>query len=186
MLKSIGFGALVRLFSSWRRSDRVYLGWCVWDSVWGSLGCKLRHNQSRLTRASVLLAPLLALAFKSTSLSSGIHVWVQAVQYDLFSSGVFLPYFSMLILLLPLLGLGSKSTFLSAGFCVHRPRQYDTIYWKLNLYSGFFLFFRLFVRTDGLKCWWCLAVSRGCWLNGQHHIPSVSWMFHLSSNFHIY
>ena len=142
MLKSIGFGALVRLFSSWRRSDRVYLGWCVWDSVWGSLGCKLRHNQSRLTRASVLLACLLALASKSSSLRAGIHVWVHTVQYHLFSSGVFLPYFSMLIFLLPHLGLGSKSTSLSPGFCVHRPRQYDKICWKLNLISGFFVFFQ--------------------------------------------
>ena len=74
-------------------------------------------RQSRLTRASVLLARLLALASKSTSLSAGIHVWVEAGQYNLFSSGVFLPYFSMLILLLPLLGLGSKSTSLSPGFC---------------------------------------------------------------------
>ena len=187
MLKSIGFGALVRLFSSWRRSDRVYLGWCVWDSVWGSLGCKLRHNQSRLTRALVLLARLLSLASKSTSLSSLIHVWIQSVQYDLFSSGVFLPYFSILILLLPLLGLGSKSTALSPGFCVHRPRQYDTICWRLNLISGFFVFFRLFVWTDEInKCWWCLSGGRGCWLNGWHHILSVSWIFHLSSNFHIY
>ena len=140
MLKSIGFGALVKLFSSSRRSDRVYLGWCVWDSVWGSLGCKLRDNQSRLTRALVLLARVLALASKSTFLCARIHVWFQAVQYDLFSSGVFLPYFSMLILLLPLLGLGSKSTSLSPGFCVRRPRQYDTICWKLNLISGFFVF----------------------------------------------
>ena len=166
MLKSIGFGALVRLFSSWRRSDWVYLGWCVWDSVWGSLGCKLRENESRVTRGSVLLARLLALASKSTSLSSGIRVWIQGVEYDLFSSGVFVPYFSMLILLLPLLGLGSKSAFLSPGF---------------------FVFFRLFVWVDGInKCWWCLAGGRGCWLNGRHHIPSVSWIFHLSSNFHIY
>ena len=117
MLKSIGFGALVRLFSSSRRSDRVYLGWCVWDSVWGSWGCKLQDNQWRLTRASVLMARVLALASKSTSLSAGIHVWVQGVQYNLFSSGVFLPYLSMLILLLPLLGLGSKSTSFSPGFC---------------------------------------------------------------------
>ena len=93
----------------------------------GSLGGKLRENQSRLTRASVLLARLLALASKSTSLSSGFHVRVQGVQYDLFSFGVFLSYFSMLILLLPLLGLGSKSTSLGPGFCVHRPRQYVRI-----------------------------------------------------------
>ena len=186
MLKSIGFGALVRLFSSWRRSDRVYLGWFVWDSVWGSLGCKLRDNQSRLTRASVLLARLLALASKSTSLSSGIHVWVQGLQYDLFFSVVLLPYFSMLILLLPLLGLGSKSTSLSPGFCVHTPRQYDMISSKLNLISGFFLFFKLFFWADGINKCWCLAGGRGCWLEGRHHIPSASWIFHLSSIFHIY
>ena len=151
MLKSIAFGALARLFSSWRRSDRVDFGWCVWDSVWGSLGCNLRDNQSRLTRASVLLARLLALASKSSSLRAGIHVWVHAVQYHLFSSGVFLPYFSMFIFLVPLLQLGAKSTFLSPGFCVHMPRQYVTICWKLNLISGFFVFFRLFVWTDGIN-----------------------------------
>ena len=187
MLKSIAFGALGRLFSSWRRSDRVYLGWCRWDSVWGSLGCKLRDNQWRLTRASVLLARLLALASKSTSLSAGNHVWLQAVQHEKFSSGVFLPYFSMLILLLHLLGLGSKSTSLSPGFCVHRPRQYDTICWELNLISGFFAFFWLIVWVDGInKCGWCLAGGRGCWLQGPHQIPSVSWIFHLSLHFHIY
>ena len=61
-------------------------------------------------------------------------------RYDLFSSAVFLPYFSMFILSLPLLRLGSKSTSLSPGFCVCRPRQYDTICWKSNLISGFFVF----------------------------------------------
>ena len=65
---------------------------------------------------------------------------VQVVRYDLFSSAVFLRYFIMLILSLPLLGLGSKSTSLSPRFCVCRPRQYDTICWKLNLISGFFVF----------------------------------------------
>ena len=33
MLKSIGFGDKVRLFSSLRQSDRVYLSWFVWDLV---------------------------------------------------------------------------------------------------------------------------------------------------------
>ena len=33
ILKSIGFVHFLRLFSSSRRSDRVYLGWFVWDSV---------------------------------------------------------------------------------------------------------------------------------------------------------
>ena len=187
MLKSIGFGGLVRLLSSLRRSDRVYLGWCVWDSVGGSLGCKLRDKQLRLTRASVLLDPLLTLASKSTSLRDGIPVWVQAVPNDLFSSGAFLPYFSMLILSLPLLGLGSKSTFLSPGFCVRRPKQYDTICWELNLISGFFAFFWLVVWVDGInKCGWCLAGGRGCWLKGLHQIPSVSWIFHHSLHFDIY
>ena len=67
------------------------------------------------------------------------------------SSGVFLPYFSMLTLSLPLLGLGFKSTSLSPGFCVRRPRQYDTICWELNLISGFFTFFWLIVWADGIR-----------------------------------
>ena len=118
---------------------------------------------------------------------SGTHMWVQALRYDLFSSAVFLPYFSMLILSLTLLGLGYKSTSLSPGFCVHRPRQYDTICWELNHISGFFGFFWLIVWADGInKCGWCLAGGRGCWLKGLHQIPSVSWIFHFSLHFHIY
>ena len=175
MLKSIGFGALVRLFSSSRRSDRVYLGWCVWDSVWGSWGCKLPDNQWRLTRASVLMARVLALASKSTSLSAGIHVWVQGVQYNLFSSGVFLPYLSMLILLLPLLGLGSKSTSFSPGFCdIGQGSTIRFVGSWISFLRSFF-FFRLFLWADGInKCWCCLSGGRRCWLKGQHHIPSVS------------
>ena len=54
---------------------------------------------------------------------------------------VFLHCFSMLILSLTYLGLGSKSTSLSPGLCVRRPRQYDTICCKLDLISGFFVFY---------------------------------------------
>ena len=97
--------------------------------IWlgGSVGCKLPDDEQRLTRASVLLAAVSVLRSNSTSLSAGIHMWVQAVQYDLFSSVVFLLYFSILILSLPLSWLRSKSTSLSSGFCIHRPRQYNTI-----------------------------------------------------------
>ena len=101
-------------------------------------------------------------------------MWVQAVRY-LFSSAVFLPYFSMLILSLRLLGLGSKSTSLSLGLCICRPRQYDTICWELNLISGFFFFFWLIVWADAInKCGSCLARGRGCWRKGLHQIPSVN------------
>ena len=110
---------------------------------------------------------------------AGIHMWVQAVWYDLFSSGVFLPYFSMMILSQSLLGLGSTSTSLSPGICVCRPRQYDRICWELNLISGFFPFFCWIIWADGIdKCGWCLAGGRECWLYGPHQIPSVSWIFH--------
>ena len=105
MVKTIGFGDLVRLFSSSRRSDRVYLGWFVWDSVWRLFRMQASRWSVKLSRALVLLAPLLALGSKSTSLSAGIHMWAQAARYDLFSSAVFLPYFSMLILSLPVLEL---------------------------------------------------------------------------------
>ena len=157
----------------------------IWFGV--SLGCKLGDDQQRLTRALVLLAPLLALGSKSTSLSPGIHLWVQTVRYDLFSFAVFLPYFSMLIFSLFLLRLGSRSSSLSPGFCVRRPRQYDTICWESNPISWFFAFFWVIVCKDGInKSGWCLARGRGCWLKDPHQIPSVSWIVHHSLHVHIY
>ena len=105
-----------------------------------------------------------------------IYMWVQAVRYDLFSSVVFLPCFSMFIFSLPLLGLGSKSTSLSPGFCVCRPRQYDAICWELNLISAFFAFFWLIVWADGINtCGWF-----------PNQIPSVRWISHHSLHFYIY
>ena len=80
-------------------------------------------------------------------------MWVQAVRYDLFSSAVFLPYFSMLILSPPLLGLGSKSTSLRPGVCLCGPKQYDTIWLELNLISGLFAFFWLIVWEDAINLW---------------------------------
>ena len=117
--------------------------------IWlgGSLWCKLQDDQWRLTRASVLLAPVLVLDWKTTSLSYGIHMWVKAVRHDLFSSVIFLLYFSILILWLPLLGVSSKSTCLSSGFCLRSPRHYNTISLKLNL---IFLFFWVFL----VNCLW--------------------------------
>ena len=74
MLKSIGFGDLKRLFSSSRRSvGSTFVDLCE-ILFGGSLGSKLQDDQQRFTRTSVLLAPLLALGFKSTSLSAGIHM----------------------------------------------------------------------------------------------------------------
>ena len=101
MLKSIGFGDLVRLFSSSRHSDRVYLGRFVWDLVRGLI--KMQASRRVVDSLGVrFYCFLLALSLKSTSLSARIHMWVQVVQYDWFSSGVFLPHFS-----LPPIALGS-------------------------------------------------------------------------------
>ena len=133
------------------------------------------------------MAPLLGVDSKSTSLSAGIHMWVQTVWYHLFSFVVFLHYFSILTLSLPYLGLGSKSTSLSPGFCVHIRRQFNTICWELNLISAFFVFLWLSVWANEInKCGWCLAGGRGCWLEGPHQIPSVSWIFFHSLHFPIY
>ena len=87
--------------SSLSSGFQVYLCKC-WDpyvsqglvdlcEIWlgGCLRWKLRDDQYRLTRALVLLVPLLALGFKSTSLSAGIHMWVQAVWHNLLSFGCF-------------------------------------------------------------------------------------------------
>ena len=63
MLKSIGFGNLVRLFSSLRQSDRVYLSWFVWYSV-RRLFKMQPLKRSVKTRYGFGLAPLLALGSK--------------------------------------------------------------------------------------------------------------------------
>ena len=65
----------------------------------------------------------------------------------------------ILIIFLP----RTKSTSLSTGFCVCRPRQYDTICWKLDLFSGFFVSYWKIVWADGVNgCGWCLAGRREC------------------------
>ena len=141
--------------------------------IWwgGSLRAKLWDKQEKLTRALVLLVPLIVLDSKSTSLGAGIQMWVQAVYDTTFSSGVFFPYFSLLILSLPLLGLGSKSIFLSAGFCVHMPRQYNTICWELNLISRLFAFFWLIVFVDDInKCCWFLAGDADSWSSTRSQV----------------
>ena len=75
MLKSIEFGDLVRFFQvpdDLIGSTLVHLSEIRFG---GTLGCKLRDDQLRLTTALVLFAPLLALGSKSTSLSAsaGVH-----------------------------------------------------------------------------------------------------------------
>ena len=153
----------------------------------GSLGCKLRDDQERLTRVSVKLAPLLAPGSKFTSLNAGIHMWVQAVWYGLFSSSVFLPYFSMLILSLLLFGLVSKSTSLSLGSVYVDQGSMIQFVGELNLISGFFALLWLIIWADGInKCAWCIAGGRRCWVKGPHQLPSVSWIYHHSLHFHIY
>ena len=68
----------------------------------------------------------------------------------------------MLILLLPITGLGSKSTSYFPGFCVPIRRQWDTVFWELNLISLFFAFLWLIVWVDGInKCGSCLDEGRG-------------------------
>ena len=73
----------------------------------GSLKWKLCNDHWRLTNASVLLSSSVSTGSRSTSLSTGIHIWIQAAQHNFFSSGIFLPYFNLLILSLPLLALDS-------------------------------------------------------------------------------
>ena len=41
----------------------------------------------------------------------------------------------------------------------------------------------MIVWVDGIKCDWCLAGGRGCWLKRLHQNPSVSWPSHHSSTF---
>ena len=111
----------------------------------------------------------LTIGFQVYSLSAVIHIWVQALQNNLIFSGVFLPFFSMLIFSRFFLAVGSKCTSLCPGFCVNRSRQYDANSWGLNLSFGFFVFFWLLVWGNEInKCGWCLAGGRGCWQKGLH------------------
>ena len=94
----------------------VWLGVC--------LKRKLRENQQRLS--SSLRTEFQVYLFYG---QPGVKCWYRL--YDLFSSWVLLPFFSMLIFSLPPLELDVKCTFLNSGFCVCRPRQFDTICWEL-------------------------------------------------------
>ena len=99
----------------------------------------------------------------------------------------FLLRLSLLILSLPLLGLSSRSTSLSPGFCVCRSRQYNTICWEIDLFSGFFVSSWMIVWVDGVNgCCRCLAGGRGCWLKGRNQVPSVIWIQDYSLHFHIH
>ena len=112
MLKSTGFGDLVRHFSSSRQSNRVYLGWFVWYLV-GRLFKLQALRQSRKARASVLLALLLALGCMCTSNCGDPYVSPGCTIF-FFSSGVFLPYFSMFMFI----SLFLVTVCLRAGFQV--------------------------------------------------------------------
>ena len=145
MQKSIEYGDLFRPFSSLRRSDRVSFGCFVWDLVGRIFKMQALKQSVKVYYGS---SPI------GSSLSTGFQVYLCKCWDPYVSPGctirlaffwVFLPCFCILILSLPLLGLGSKSTSLSPGFCVRRPRQYDTICWKFDLISGFFVFSWLIV-----------------------------------------
>ena len=75
MLKSIGFGNLVRLFSSLRQSDRVYLSWFVWYSV-RRLFKMQPLKRSVKTRYGFGLAALLALGSIQVYISNCWHPYV--------------------------------------------------------------------------------------------------------------
>ena len=115
----------------------------------------------------------------------GSCLWVQPVQYELFSVVFFLNYCSLSILLLPLLWLGSESICLSPGFCVCSPRKYDLLgVWS---FWDFFVPLSLIVWADEVNvCGCCLAGDMECWIKGPQQIPSVSLLFYCSFHFYIY
>ena len=96
---------------------------------WNVISIKLLCNFIEITLwHGCSLVNLLHIFRTSFSKNSSEEV-VQDVRYDVSSSVVFLPYFSILTLSLPLLELGSKSTSLRSGFCVRSSRHYDRIFW---------------------------------------------------------
>ena len=100
-------------------------------------------------------------------------LWVQAVQYDLFSAVFFLLGLSLLVLSLLLLGVGSKSTSLSPGFCVHRPREYHTIFGSLIFFKDFpFLLGWLFGQMESMDVAGVLQEAGGA----DSHTRSQVWV----------
>ena len=96
---------------------------------WNVISIKFLYNFIEITLwHGCSLVNLLHIFTTSFSKNSSEEL-LQDVRYGVFSSVVFLPYFSILTLSLPLLGLGSKSTSLRPGYCVRSSRQYDRIFW---------------------------------------------------------
>ena len=73
----MGFGGLVRLFSSSRQSDRDYLGWFVWDLVGKLFKMQGSRQPVKAYQGFGPIVHLLAQGSKFTPLSAGIHIWVQ-------------------------------------------------------------------------------------------------------------
>ena len=107
----------------------------------------------------------------------GSCLWVQAVRYDLFSVVFFLLGLSLVIFSLPLLGLCSKSTSLNPGFCVCRPRQYNTICWKLDLLSGYFVSFSMITGDH----WMWLVSCRRQGMLTQGSAPDLKCKLNITS-----
>ena len=106
--------------------------------------------------------------------------------FDFFNLDFYCIFHMLLVLSLPLFRLGCKSTSLSTGFFVHRPKQYNMIFWGLNLISEFFVFSWLIFWVDEIsKCGWCLPGDREDWLKSLHKITTASWWFHHSLHLHI-
>ena len=134
-----------------------------------------------MTRALVLLVPLLALGSKSNSLSTVIHTWIQAVQYVLLSFECFFLLsacwschylFKGWVESLLLLALGS--VYLGQGSMIRFVGS------SISFLDSLFFPGWLFWTDITNECGWCLPGGRGSWLKGPHQIPSVSWLFHHS------
>ena len=110
MLKSIRFGGFVKLFSSSRRSDRVYLGWCMWDSVWRLF---TMHASRRSVKAHYSFGSI------ASSLSTGFQVYLSKCWDPCVSPGctIRLVFFCSFSALFQHVDLGTTS--LRAGFQVY-------------------------------------------------------------------
>ena len=149
MVSSIGHQDFLRICSSFRRYDGVYIGWFILDFVWRIFMMEASKLSIEVTRALILLALPLALCSKSTSVSSGIHMWVKSVHCVFFCSfsGLF-QHFDLVTTYLKA-GLGSKS--LSIGLCFVDQGCTIQFFWDWNLTSWFFVFIWLFVCADGIN-----------------------------------
>ena len=184
MLSSIGYGDFLRICSSFRGYDRVYLGWFILDLVW-------RLFMMKASRWSVKAHYMFGSI--GSSLSTGFQVYLSKCCDPYVSPRCTICFFCSFSAFFQHVNL--VTTYLRAGLEVYfsfpwvvctNTKAIGYNFLGSESHFWFFGFFWLIVSADGINnCGWIFVGGWGCWLKGTHQIPSVNWIS-IWLQFHIY